>query len=342
MIAYLVRGRYMERQQEGTIVRMHLRAAACAAAFLTLSGTSAAQPSYPVKPIRIVIGTPAGGGSEISARLLGQLFTQAWGQPFIVEPRPGASGNIAAELVAKAPADGYTLYVCYGTHTVNPSIYPRVGYEPIREFTPITLIVTHYNALVVHPSLPVKTVKELVALAKSHPGKMSYSSSGNGAPNHLGMELFKMAAKIDIVHIPYKGAAPSRIDFLGGHVDTMFDVLRTALPYHEAGKSRILAVASLQRSTLAPQLPTVDESGYKDIEVKGWHGLLGPAGMPAALVNQIQGEIARGLLEPAMKEKLFKAGIDVAASTPGEMEAFMRADVVKWRNVVQAARIRAD
>jgi tripartite-type tricarboxylate transporter receptor subunit TctC len=156
------------------------------------------------------------------------------------------------------------------------------------------------------------------------------------------MELFKIAAKIDIVHIPYKGAAPSRIDFLGGHVHTMFDVLRTALPYHQAGKSRILAIASLQRSALAPELPTIDESGYKDIEVKGWHGLLGPAGMPSALANQIQGEVARGLLDPAMKEKLFKSGIDVAATTPAETDAFMRADVVRWSRVVQVARIRAD
>ncbi|MDB5922713.1 MAG: hypothetical protein JWN13_1649 [Betaproteobacteria bacterium] len=323
-------------------MRARLHAAMCSAAVLILSGGGVAQTSYPAKPIRIVIGTPAGGGSEISARLIGQLFNQAWGQPFIVEPRPGASGNIAAELVAKAPPDGYTLYVCYGTHTVNPSIYARAGYDPIKDFTPISLIVTQYNALVVHPSIPVKTVKEFVALAKSYPGKMSYSSSGNGAPNHLGMELFKMAAKIDIVHIPYKGAAPSRIDFLGGHVHTMFDVLRTALPYHEAGRSRILAVGSLKRSALAPEIPTVDESGYKDIEVKGWHALIGPAGMPAALVNQIQSEIARGLLAPAMKEKLFKEGIDVVASTPGELDTFMRADFVRWRNVVQAARIRAD
>jgi tripartite-type tricarboxylate transporter receptor subunit TctC len=276
------------------------------------------------------------------ARTIGQFFTQAWGQQAVLDPRPGASGNIAAEHVAKSPPDGYTLYVCYGTHTVNPSIYPRVGYDPIKDFTPISLIATQYNALVVHPSVPAKTVKELVAVAKARPGKMSYSSSGNGSPNHLGMELFKMAAKIDIVHIPYKGAAPSRIDFLGGHVDAMFDVLRTALPYHEAGRARILAVGSEHRSSLAPNIPTVDESGYKGIVVRTWHALLAPAATPPAIVEQLQNELRRGLLTPAVKEKLARDGIEVVASTPSELDAFMRADVIKWKNVVQAAHIRAD
>jgi tripartite-type tricarboxylate transporter receptor subunit TctC len=306
------------------------------------SATVPAQSTFPTKPIRIVIGTPAGGGSDLMARTIGQFFTQAWGQQAVLDPRPGASGNIAAEHVAKSPPDGYTLYVCYGTHTVNPSIYPRVGYDPIKDFTPISLIATQYNALVVHPSVPAKTVKELVAVAKARPGKMSYSSSGNGSPNHLGMELFKMAAKIDIVHIPYKGAAPSRIDFLGGHVDAMFDVLRTALPYHEAGRARILAVGSEHRSSLAPNIPTVDERGYKGIVVRTWHALLAPAATPPAIVEQLQNELRRGLLTPAVKEKLARDGIEVVASTPSELDAFMRADVITWKNVVQAAHIRAD
>ena len=308
----------------------------------TCSVDAAAQNNYPAKPIRIVIGTPAGGGSDLMARTAGRFFTEAWGQQVILDPRPGASGNIAAEHVAKSAPDGYTLYVCYGTHTVNPSIYPRVGYDPIKDFAPISLIATQYNALVVHPSVPAKTVKELVAIAKSNPGKMSYSSSGNGSPNHLGMELFKMAAKVDIVHIPYKGAAPSRTDFLGGHVDVMFDVLRTALPYHEAGRARILAVGSERRSSLAPNIPTVDESGYKGIIVRTWHGLVAPSGTPPAIVEQLQSELRRGLLVPAVKDKLAKDGIEVVASTPGELGTFMRDDMIKWKNVVQAAHIRAD
>lgn len=306
------------------------------------SSVALAQGSYPVKPIRIVIGTPAGGGSDLMARTIGQQFTQAWGQQTIVEPRPGASGNIAAELVAKAVPDGYTLYVPYGTHTVNPSIYAKVGYDPIRDFAPISLIATQYNALVVHPSIPVKTVKELMALARSRPGRMTYASSGNGSPTHLGMELLKIAARVDLVHIPYKGAAPSRTDLLGGHVDTMFDVLRTALPFHQSGRARILAVASEKRSSLAPEIPTVEESGYKGIVVLTWHALLAPAGTPPAIVQQLQTELRRTLLAPTLKDKFSKDGVEFVASAPAELDAFMRADIEKWKQVVQTARIRAD
>lgn len=301
-----------------------------------------AQGNYPAKPIRIVIGTPAGGGSELMARLIGQAFTQAWGQPVVVDPHPGASGNIAAELVAKAAPDGYTLYVPYGTHTVNPSIYPRVPYDPIKDFTPVTLIARQYNALVVHPSIPARTVKELVALAKAKPGQLSYASAGNGSPTHLGMELFKMTTKTDMVHIPYKGAAPARTDLFGGHVHLMFDVLRVVLPYQEAGRLRILAVASSKRASIAPDLPTVDESGWKGIEVVTWHALLAPAGAPAPIVNRLQGEVRRALFAPALKEKLARDGVEVAASTPEELDAFLKADFDKWRKVVQAAHIRLD
>ncbi len=298
--------------------------------------------TYPTKPIRIVIGTPPGGGSDLMARTIGQQFTQAWGQQIVLDARPGASGNIAAEHVAKSAPDGYTLYVPYGTHTVNPSLYARAGYEPIRDFAPVSLIATQYNALVVHPTVPVRTVKEFVALARSRPGKMNYASSGNGSPTHLGMELFKIAAKIDLTHVPYKGAALSRTDLLGGHIDTMFDVLRTALPFHHAGRARILAVASERRSALAPDVPTVDESGYQGIVIRSWHALLAPAGTPQAIVEQLQTELRRGLTAPALKDKLAKDGVEVVASTPAELEAFMRADIVKWKNVVHTARIRAD
>src|SRR5215218_983074 len=177
-----------------------------------------AQSDYPTKPIRIMIGTAAGGGSDLMARLVGQQLLKAWNATVVVEPRPGVGGNIAAEYVAKSPPDGYTLYVCFGTHTVNPNLYAKAGYDALRDFAPITLLARQYNALVVHPSLPVRSVNELVALAKKNPGKLSYASSGSGSPTHLGMELFKINAQIDMTHIPYKGAAPSRIDLLGGHV----------------------------------------------------------------------------------------------------------------------------
>ena len=300
-----------------------------------------AQADYPSKPIRVVIGTAAGGGSDLMARLVGQRLTQVWNAVVVVEPRPGVGGNLAAEYVAKSPPDGYTLYVCYGTHTVNPNLY-KLNYDAIRDFTPVTLIARQYNALVVHPSVPARTVNELVALAKNNRGKLNYASSGSGSPTHLGMELFKIDAHIDLTHIPYKGAAPSRIDLLGGHVDVMFDVLRTALPYFEAGRTRILAIASPQRSTLAANIPTMAEAGWKGIEVLTWHGLLAPAGTPVALVERMQMEIQRGLLAPASKEKLAGDGVEAVASTPAELDAFMKADMAKWANVIKTARIRPD
>jgi tripartite-type tricarboxylate transporter receptor subunit TctC len=312
-----------------------------AIALAIAAGTSAAQ-TYPTKPIRIVIGTPAGGGSELMARFIGQALTQAWGQPAVVDPRPGASGNIAAEFVAKSAPDGYTLYVCYGTHTVNPILYQRVPYDPITDFAPVTLVATQFNALAVHPSIPARTVKELVALARSQPGRMTYASSGNGSPNHLGMELFKQTAKIDITHIPYKGIAPARTDLFGGHVDTIFDTLRSVLPYHEAGRIRVLAVASAKRSAIAPDLPTVDESGWKGIEVLTWHALLAPAGTPPEIVNRLQSAVQKAFTAPVQKEKFAKDGVEIAASTPADLDAFLRADIAKWQKVIRNANIRLD
>ncbi len=313
-----------------------------AGAVLACASAAHAQSDYPVKPIRIVIGTPVGGGSELMARYIGQQLTAASKAVIVVDPRPGASGNVAAEHVAKSAPDGYTLYVPYGTHTVNPSLYAKVPYDPIRDFTPIMLVAKQFNALVVHPSVPARSVKELVALAKAQPRKMSYSSSGNGSPNHLGMELFKQTAGIDVVHIPYKGAAPSRIDFLGGHVDTMFDTLRTALPFHEAGRARVLAVGSFKRSPLAPNVITVEEAGYKGIEVMSWHALLAPAGTPAAIVERLHAEISRGLLAQAFRDKIAKDGIEIVASSPGDLSTFMRDDIARWKTVIQASRIRLD
>jgi tripartite-type tricarboxylate transporter receptor subunit TctC len=301
-----------------------------------------AQSDYPAKPIRVVIGTPVGGGSELMGRYAGQPLTAAWGQPIVIDARPGASGNIAAEHVAKSAPDGYTLYVPYGTHTTNPSLMAKVPYDPIRDFTPITLISKQYNALVIHPSIPAKSMKELIALARKAPRKLSYATSGTGAAGHLGMELLKQLENVDMVHVPYKGSANSRIDLLGGHVDVMFDVLRTALPFKEAGKVRMLAVAALARQSIAPDVPTMDELGYKGLEVLTWHALLAPAGFNKGLADKMQSVIRTALLAPAMKEKLTRDGVDALATTPAELDAFMRADIEKWRKVIQAAKIRGD
>jgi tripartite-type tricarboxylate transporter receptor subunit TctC len=311
------------------------------AVFVVLCSVFAhAQTDYPSKPLRIVIGTPVGGGSELMGRYVGQPLTQAWGQPVVIDARPGASGNIAAEHVAKSAPDGYTLYVPYGTHTTNPSLQAKVPYDPIKDFTPITLISKQYNSLVVHPSIPAKTVKELIVLARNAPRKLSYATSGSGAAGHLGMELLKQLTGVDMVHVPYKGSAPSRIDLLGGHIDLMFDVLRVALPFRESGRVRMLAVAALARQSIAPDVPTLDELGYKGLEVLTWHCLLAPAGFNKGLADKMQSEIRRALLAPAMKDKLTRDGVDAIASTPAELDAFMRADIEKWRKVIQTAKIR--
>ncbi len=321
------------------------RGTRCAATFVLAAlaaGSAVAQTNYPVKPIRFVIGTQVGAGSELMARLIGQPLQQAWGQPYVVEPHPGAGGNIAAELVAKSAPDGYTLYVCFGSHTINPSLFARVGYRPVDDFAPVMLIAKQYNALAVHPSVPAKSVKELVALAKARPGRMSYASAGTGSPGHLGMELFRQTAGFDSLHVPYKGAAPAQIDLLGGHVDMMFVVLRTILPFHHTGKARLVGVTSPQRSALVPDVPTIEESGWKGIEVLTWHGLLAPAGTPATIVNRINAEARKALLAPAHKDRYTRDGIDIVASDPAEFEAYMRADVARWRTVIQTAKIRPD
>lgn len=321
----------------------YLCAAVCGAIALT-SGTSMAGESatFPVKPLRFVIGTQVGAGSEYMARLVGEPMRQAWGQQYVVDAHPGVGGNIAAVLVAKSAPDGYTMYICYGTHTVNPSLYARAGFDPIKDFTPITLIARQPNVLAVHPSVPARNVKELVALAKSRPGKLTYASSGSGSPTHLGMELLKMSAGFDSAHVPYKGAAQANIDLIGGHVDMTFGVMRTLRPFAVAGKLRFLAAASAKRALLEPDLPTLEESGYKGIEIVTWHGLLAPAGMPAALVNRIQTEARKGILAPEMQQKLATGGIEPVASTPAEFESFLRTDVERWKPVIARAKVRVD
>lgn len=321
--------------------RVHAFAAAALVACSAQAGAAEPQ-GFPSKPLRFVIGTQVGAGSEYMARLVGEPLRQAWGQQYVVDPHPGAGGNLAAVHVARSAPDGYTLYVCYGTHTVNPSLYARAGFDPLKDFTPIMLIARQPNVLAVHPSVPARSVKELVALAKARPGGLTYASSGSGSPTHLGMELFKMMAGFDGAHIPYKGAAQANIDLLGGHVDMTFGVMRTLRPFAVAGKLRFLAAASTRRAALEPDLPTLEESGYKGIEIVTWHGLLGPAGMPAALVNRIQSEARKGMLAPELQQKLVSGGIEVVAGAPAEFEAFLRRDVERWKPVIARAKVRVD
>jgi tripartite-type tricarboxylate transporter receptor subunit TctC len=306
------------------------------------SAAGASAPAYPVKAIRIVVPFPAGGTSDILSRAIGQKLTEEWKQPVIVDNRPGAGANIGAEIVVKSPPDGYTLLLASTIHTINPSLYRKLAYDPVKDFTPITLIATTSQVLVVHPSLPVKTVKELVAYAKKRPGAINYSSAGNGSQPHLTAELFKSRTGIDIVHVPYKGAPPAMTDLLAGHVALSFATSPSAVPYVKSGKLRALAVSTMRRISALPDVPTIDESGVPGFEASGANGLVGPAGMPGALVAKLNATVVRIVKEPAMTKFLSEQGADPFTTTPAEYATYIKSEVAKWAKAVKDSGARVD
>jgi tripartite-type tricarboxylate transporter receptor subunit TctC len=285
---------------------------------------------------------PAGGTSDILARAVGQKLTEEWKQPVIIDNRPGASANIGAELVVKSPPDGYTLLLASTIHTINPSLYSKLGYDPVRDFTPVTLIAATSQVLAVHPSLPVKTVKELVAYAKKRPGQINYSSAGNGSQPHLTAELFKARTGIDILHVPYKGAPPAMNDLLAGHVALSFATAPSAVPHAKSGRLRALAVSTAKRISALPDVPTIDESGVPGFEASGSNGLVGPAGMPAAVVEKLNTTVIRIVKEPAMSRFLSEQGADPYTTTPTEYAAYIKAEVAKWAKAVKDSGARVD
>lgn len=307
-----------------------------------LAQSGAAAQSYPSRAIRIVVPFPAGGTSDILARAVGQKLTEEWKQPVIIDNRPGASANIGAELVVKSPPDGYTLLLASTIHTINPSLYSKLGYDPVRDFTPVTLIAATSQVLAVHPSLPVKTVKELVAYAKKRPGQINYSSAGNGSQPHLTAELFKARTGIDIVHVPYKGAPPAMNDLLAGHVALSFATAPSAVPHAKSGKLRALAVSTAKRISALPDVPTIDESGVPGFEASGSNGLVGPAGMPAPVVEKLNAAVIRIVKEPAMSRFLSEQGADPYTTTPAEYAAYIKAEVAKWAKAVKDSGARVD
>jgi len=315
-----------------------------AALALALSITSAAfAQAWPTKPVKIVVPFPPGGTTDILARAIGFDLTKAWSQPIIVENRPGAGGNIGAEAVAKSPADGYTLLMgTVGTHGINPSVYKKMAYDAIKDFAPVTLVALVPNMLVVHPSVPVKSVGELIALAKKQPGKLTFASSGNGTSIHLSGALFETLAGVDLVHVPYKGSSPAIIDLLAGQVNMMFDNMPSALPYVKSGKLRALAVTSARRSPAMPELPTIAEAGVKGYEASSWFGMLAPAGTPKDVVAKANGAILKSLSTPDIKEKLSSQGAAPAGDTPEKFAAFIRAEIDKWAKVVKASGATID
>jgi tripartite-type tricarboxylate transporter receptor subunit TctC len=321
-------------------------AALALVSIIPTQGLAADNPAstYPNKPIRLIVPYTSGGGYDVVARLLAQRLTERWGQQVLVDNRAGANGNIGATLVAKADPDGYTLLMGgIGPNAINPSIYgDKTGYDAIKDFAPVMLVATFQNIVVVNSSVPVKSIKELIAMAKSKPGEINYASAGSGSTQHLSGELFKTMAGVDITHIPYKGSAPAQAALLGGEVSLMFNSTPTTLPHVKTGKLRGLAVTGLRRSPEAPELPTVAESGVPGYEVIGWYGVLAPAGTPKQIVSKINGELEKILQIPAIKTRFRDLGVETDGGSPEQFGEFIKKEVTKWAKVVKDSGAKAD
>ncbi len=310
-----------------------------AASIACLAAPLARAAEYPAKPIRIVTPYPPGGGVDNVARIYAPRLAQALGQQVVIDPRPGASGIIGAETVARSAPDGYTLLHDATAHSVNPSLR-KLPYDTLKDFTPITLLVVNPNLLLVHPSLPVKTVRDMIALAKARPAQITFGSSGIGSAQHMAGELFKYMAKIDLVHVPYKGGGAVYADLIGGHIQAYFGNMASSLPHAKGGKLKGIAVTSAKRSASAPEFPTFAESGVPGYEVYEWNGLFGPAGMPKEIVARINTEMGRILAAADVKERFFALGAEAAPGTPEQHGEYVRAEVAKWQKVISAMGIR--
>ncbi len=306
---------------------------------LILIAPAQAQP-YPSRTVRILAGFAPGGSTDIMARIVAQKLTEAFQQQVVVENRPGANGNIAAETTAKAPPDGYTLLMAANGFPINASLYKTLPYNPTRDFSPITLFALIPNLLVVHPSLPVKSVRDMITLARGKPDQLTHGSSGTGSPGHLAGEVFKLMANVRFIHVAYKGSSQALIDLLGGHLQLAFPTIPAVMPYLKSGKLRALGVTSIKRSASLPEIATVAEAGVPGYEVVGWYGILAPAGVPRDIIVRLNGEITKALRLADMQERLLRDGADPVGNTPDEFRAYVESDVVKWSKVIQAAGVR--
>jgi tripartite-type tricarboxylate transporter receptor subunit TctC len=324
-----------------SVARRNAFAVLAAAAVSLLSSAALAQ--YPNKPIRVVVPFPAGGTTDILARAASQKMSEAWGQPVIVDNRPGAAGNIGAELVAKSANDGYTLLMgTVGTHAINTALYAKMPYDHVKDFVPIVLVAGVPNVLVIHPSVPANSVQELIAYGKANPGKLNFASSGSGTSIHLAGELFKVSTGVQMQHVPYKGSAPALTDLMGGQVQLMFDNLPSALPHIRAGKLKALAVTSSKRAPALPDIPTIAETGVAGFEASSWFGLLAPAGTPRDVVVKVNAEVAQWLASPDAREKLTTAGANAAGGSPEDFASHIAAETAKWAKVVKESGAKAE
>jgi tripartite-type tricarboxylate transporter receptor subunit TctC len=316
--------------------------------FLALAGVVALAPSamaldYPTRPVRIIVPAAAGGPTHITAQLLAEKMQPKLGQPIIVEPRPGGGNNIGADFVAKSEPDGYTLLLgSVGSHAINQSLYKKLPFDPIKDFAPVSLVVTYPLMLIVNPAVPANSLKELLDYARKNPGQLSLASSGNGTSMHLAGEMLVRQAGIDAPHVPYKGSAPALSDMMGNHVQVMLDTLITARPLVESGKLRALGVTSKTRSPLMPSLPTLDESGLPGYEATGWTGILVPAKTSPEIIAKLNAVIVDALKAPDLRESFEKQGLEPRGSTPAEFGAFIGSETDKWGKIIRAAGISAD
>jgi tripartite-type tricarboxylate transporter receptor subunit TctC len=310
------------------------------AVFLSLAWLPAAA-QYPAKAVRLVVPAAAGGPTDLLARSIAPKLAEGLGQPLLIENRGGAGGVIGTELVARAAPDGYTIGLVFISHATNPAMVAKLPYDTLKDFAPITLVGYQTLLLVTHPSLPVGSVNELVAMAKSRPGKLDYAADKASGP-HLAGELFKYATGTRIVHVPYKGNGPALTDTLAGQVPFMFNTISTSLPYVKTGKLKALAVTSAQRSPLAPELPTMAESGLPGFEVTPWYGLVAPSGTPADVVRKLHAETVKALRSPELKELFAAQGVEIVGGSPDEFRSYIQAEMIKWDKVIKAAGIRGD
>jgi tripartite-type tricarboxylate transporter receptor subunit TctC len=308
---------------------------------LVAASTAALAQTYPNRPIRIVVAYTPAGTTDILARAIGQKMTESWGQPVIVDNRPGANGNIGTELAARATPDGYTILMATAaTHSINNTLYPGLTWDAVRDFAPIGLVALVPNILVVNNALPVRSVKELVAYARANPDKLTHGSPGNGSTSHLSMELFKSLTGTRMIHVPYKGSAPVLADLTGGQISLTMDNIPVYLPHVQAGKIRALAVGSAKRAPAAPDLPTAEEAGVPGLVAVSWFGLVAPARAPQRVVEQLSKETARILKLPDVHKRISDLGAEPVGSTPQEYAAFIKSEISKWRKVIQAAGVR--